>query len=317
MSSNKQIEDALQALAPRLGIDAIGFCKPDLEASTRFYEEWLRAGFGAEMGYLHTHLELKSRIDHVLPGANSAIAIRVGYNQPVDLTTLPRIARYAIGRDYHKVLRSGMKKLVTRAQQLEPKASFRICVDSAPVFERAIAQQAGLGWFGKNSCLIDSKFGSWFFLGVILTDLELEPSRPAKGGCGTCHLCIDACPTGAIVKLKDRWVVDSRDCISYLTIEKKGEFTKEQGKKLNEWIFGCDVCQEVCPFNQPRPDQPLRATFTGIEDFKRGRPTPSTQEAEAFTEGEWDAWSNGRAVRRMGYAGFNRNMKAIRQAEAE
>lgn len=315
MNPREQIGRYIRTVAEEIGFDAVGICQPELAQPSTFYKEWLDAGYGADMHYLRNHLQLKSHIEELLPGAKSAIAVRVGYNQPIDPLARPRIARYALGRDYHKVLRKMLKKLVERVQGLAPKASFRICVDSAPVLERTIAQQAGLGWFGKNTCLIDSKFGSWFFIGVILTDLDLTPDLPANGGCGTCRKCIDSCPTGAIVQLQDRWVVDSRNCISYLTIEKRGEFSGDEASKLGEWIFGCDICQEVCPFNQPNPRQPLRATTTLIEDFKRvSEPIPPVGAAQ-MQESDWDVWSTGRPVRRMGYDGFVRNLSATRDIQ--
>src|SRR5262249_14724893 len=158
----------------------------------------------------------KSDPKSLLPDVRSIIAVAASYSRPTaPARNHPRIARYALGRDYHKVLRGRLRALARVIQEAHPAADYRICVDSAPLAEREIAQRAGLGWFGKNTCLIDSKRGSWTVLGFLLTTVEFELDSPAIGGCGECRLCIDSCPTGAIVQLGDRWVVDSRHCISY------------------------------------------------------------------------------------------------------
>lgn len=299
----------IKAAGMELGFEAVGICKPDISAALEFYRKWLDAGFGAEMDYLHRHLELKASLDSLLPGAKSVIAVRVPYCQERwDGDDRAKVAMYALGRDYHNVVRRKLKKLGHKVTELFPHATVRACVDSAPALERTIAQQAGLGWFGKNTCLIDSKYGSWFFVGLLVTDLDLPSDTPAAGGCGTCRKCIDACPTGAIVPFEGRWAVDSRRCISWLTIEKKGPMTDEETASLDGWMFGCDVCQEVCPFNQPRADQPLRARPTRIEEFReRLRPT-SREEMLAMGEPEWDGWSLGRPVRRAGLGGLKRNL---------
>jgi epoxyqueuosine reductase len=178
------------------------------------------------------------------------------------------------------------------------------------VLERAWAQAAGLGWFGKNTCLIDSRFGSWFVLGGLATTADLEPDEPSIGGCGSCRKCIDACPTGAIVQLEGVWAVDASRCISTLTIELRRPFTEAEERLVGEWTFGCDVCQEVCPFNQPRPSQPERARPTQEDDFLRQRSWPALEQAAAWTREEWDAATRGSPVRRAGYEGWLRNVRA-------
>ena len=233
------------------------------------------------------------------------------YNQPrTDNPGEPKIARYALGRDYHRVLRSKLRKLERDLASKMPGARFRACVDSVPVMERELAQRAGLGWFGKNTCLIDSRTGSWFLIGALLTDIALEPDEPATGGCGTCRACIDACPTGAIVRLGENWQVDARQCISYLTIEKRAPFTPRESKMVADWTFGCDVCQDVCPFNQARASQPDRAPLTTEPDFLKTRVWPSLAELAEISYEDWDRLTAGSPVRRAGWEGIRRNARA-------
>ncbi len=307
------LEDKIKEFSHSVGFDAVGFCQPQLETSLSYYKSWLESGYGAEMGYLRDHLNLKASLESLLPDAKSVIAVRLNYNQPVSESKVPKVARYALGKDYHKVMRKMLKQLASEIRELVPNANFRPCVDSAPILERTIAQQAGLGWFGKNTCLIDSKTGSWFFIGLLVTNLNLESSAPAVGGCGTCQECINHCPTGAIVSHEGRWAVDSNRCISYLTIEKKGEFSSREADSIQDWLFGCDVCQEVCPFNNPSPRQPLRAALTSIDSFRNRGNGEWLQVGQEPTEVEWEAWVRGRALRRTGFQGFLRNLKAVRR----
>lgn len=293
----------LESILRAEGIDLWGVCAAQPPPHLAEYETWLAEGRHGEMGYLAEHLPLKRHPDTLLPGVRSILVIALNYNQepPQD----PKIARYALGRDYHKVLR----KKLERVAALLPDGHHRVCVDSAPLLERDFARLAGIGWYGKNTMLINSRRGSWFVLGFLLTTLELEPSEPAEGGCGTCMKCVDACPTGAILFADERWQVDARACISYLTIEHKGEFAEEQAKMIGDWTFGCDICQEVCPFNQPRETQPLRAEDTKEPDFKARR-WPKLTELAVIQQQDWDELTRGSPVRRAGYEGLKRNVRA-------
>lgn len=262
------------------------------------------------MDYLPRSIELRATLESILPGARSVIGVALNYNQPNPrVPGQPLIARYALGRDYHKVLRARLAQLGRRLDELTPDARHRPCVDSAPVLEREWANRSGLGWFGKNTMLINSRRGSWFFLGLLLTTLELEPDEPAVGGCGTCRACIDACPTGAIVFEADRWQVDARRCISYLTIEHRGEIDSSLQPLIGDWTFGCDVCQEVCPFNQPRETQPERATVSDTPDFLNRREWPSLRTLAEIDYETWDTLTQGSPVRRAGHEGIKRNAR--------
>ena len=287
-----------------LGFDLVGVSPVQNSVSIHAYRRWLDAGFAGSMDYLHRHADLRGNPAGLLPGAQSVIAVGLNYYQNVEhLPEQTRVARYALGRDYHKVIRSKLRKLV-RALEAERGGKHRICVDSAPLPEREIAHRAGLGWFGKNTMLINSKRGSWFLLGFVISTLEIEPDKPALGGCGTCSACIDACSTGAIVELDGRWQVDARSCISYLTIE----HPEEADERVGHWTFGCDICQEVCPFNQPRNSQPLRAQVTDEPDFLTRTALVDVPLARVLTltRDEWEKATQGSPIRRAGFNGLRR-----------
>lgn len=290
-------ETEIKQAALGLGFTTVGIAPAAIEVGHEFLRKWLNAGWSGTMDYMVTREALRMGAERLLPNARSVIVVTLNYFQPgPPRPGYSRIAQYAKGRDYHKVLRSKLKRL---ASNLDPSESHRVAVDSAPVLERAYAHAAGLGWFGKNTMLIDSRRGSWFFIGTILTTQALKPDRPSLGGCGSCRACIDACPTGAIQLLEGRYAVDSRKCISYLNIEHRGDI-EARLDELHGWTFGCDICQEVCPFNQPRPSQPLRAQVTSEPDLNE-RALPSLADLAMLSEAEWSKLTEGRALRRAGY----------------
>jgi len=298
-----------KAEALRLGFTTVGVCDAVEAPHAEFYNRWIDKGYHGTMEYLASHRGPKKSPQSLLPGARSLILVTLNYNQPnPPQAGKPRIARYALGRDYHRVLHGKLKRLKGWIEQTYPGETCRATVDSAPLFERDYARLAGLGWFGKNTMLIDSRRGSWFFIGALLTTVHLQPDAPAEGGCGNCTRCIDACPTGAIVFEDGRWQIDARRCVSYLTIEHKGLIDPALQNKLGGWTFGCDVCQEVCPFNAPRESQPLRAAQTGEPDFTP-REWPSLRELVKISEADWDRLTQGSPIRRTGREGLQRNAK--------
>lgn len=308
MESPRQLTEFALAKAHEFGFDLAGVCSAAKPASWPYYAEWIKKGSHGSMSYLETSLDLRSDPARLLEGVRSIVAVGINYHQSNPAVQgEPRVAQYALGRDYHRTVRAKLRKLQTALQDLLPAAEFRVCVDSAPILEREFAHRAGLGWFGKNTCLIDSKRGSWFLIGLLLTTADLESTGEATGGCGTCRLCIDACPTGAIVQSEGRWQVDARRCLSYHTIENRGEIPADIEPKLGEWTFGCDVCQEVCPFNQPRASQPLRARSTVEPDFLAKRQWPNLIQLTQMGEAEWDKLTRGSPVRRAGLRGLKRN----------
>lgn len=298
MITSEQVKSAARSL----GFDLVGVAPAEKPAGYAHYRDWLAAGFHGDMAYMENHAALRSHPDTLLPGVRSIIAVGLNYYQPASWQPgNTKIARYAWGRDYHRVIRQKLRRLAADMGV----GQFRVCVDSAPLLERENAHRAGLGWFGKNTMLINSQRGSWFLLGFLLTSIELEPDAPALGGCGTCRKCIEACPTGAIVRVDDRWQVDARRCISYLTIENP----EHSDERIGDWTFGCDVCQEVCPFNEPRNSQPLRAQVTTEADFLRKTPLVDVplSSIRTLSEAEWDAISAGSPIRRAGYSGLLRS----------
>lgn len=300
----RQATEELKAEALRLGFNSVGVC--DAIASEHFevYERWISRGYHGTMRYLQDQLETRRDPRSLLASAKSVVGVTLDYYQ-APLASEPKIARYALGRDYHKVMRAKLRKLAAWISATYPDAECRACVDSAPILEREFASLAGLGWFGKNTMLIDSKRGSWFFVGLLLTSVEFRADEPAIGGCGTCMACVESCPTGAIAEVDGRWQVDSRSCLSYLTIEHRGSIDAD----LHGWTFGCDVCQEVCPFNAIRTSQPLRARMATEPDFLRQRAWPQLEALAEIDYDQWDALTRGSAVRRAGFEGIRRNAR--------
>ena len=225
----------IKAYARALGFDLVGIAPAQSPPHAESFLHWLAQGYAGAMEYLQRTAHLRVNPAELLPDARSAVVVGLNY-APAELPdTDYRIARYALGDDYHQVIRAKLETLLSAIQAVAPEAQGRICVDSAPVLERDLAWLAGLGWYGKNTCLINTHRGSYFFLGVLLLTLELEYDTPAEGGCGTCRLCLDACPTGA---LTEPYTLDARKCISYLTIELRDSIPESYRAPMGEWLFG-------------------------------------------------------------------------------
>lgn len=249
--------------------------------------------------------KVEERLDptRLLPGARTVIVGLFNYyrENPTLAWDSGKIARYAGGRDYHRVVESKLKRFAHEIQGHYPQAKTWWSVDSGPVLERYWAEQAGVGWVGKNTLLINPGLGSWTFIGVVLTDLVINPDQPHADHCGTCSRCIEACPTDA---LREPGVLDSGRCISYWTIEHRGEIEPEAGSHLGGWIFGCDDCQTACPWNR-HAEPTSEPEFQIREEFSR----PNLVQWAHQTWEEWDALTRGSAVRRAGYEGFARNCR--------
>jgi epoxyqueuosine reductase len=213
--------------------------------------DWLGRGYDGEMDYMRRHAEARRHPAAVLPEVRSVVMVGMNYAPGGESPSAGKIARYAQGADYHDVLRRRLNQLLARVQEQVPGCRGRAVVDTAPLLERDFARRAGLGWFGKNTMLLNKRHGSYFFLGALLLDLELRPDPPHETShCGTCTACLDACPTQAFAA---PGLLDSRRCLSYLTIEVKGPVPEEMRPAMSEWLFGCDVCQEACPWNRKAP----------------------------------------------------------------
>ncbi len=260
--TNPSLTHELKTEASRQGFDLAGVCPAVTPEGIDRFGQWIAAGYAGEMSYLTARTEAYTHPRHVLDGARSILMLAMNYRTDEPEVPRPgdgRISRYAWGTDYHELIRDRLNALAGFLQGRSPKALVRTVVDTAPLLEREFAQLAGLGWIGKNTLLLNKQNGSWFFLAALLTDLELEYDRPhATDHCGTCTACLDACPTDAFV---DAYVLDARKCISYLTIEVRGAVPRDLRPGIGDWLFGCDICQEVCPWNH-------RAPMTPEPDFK-------------------------------------------------
>jgi|TARA_B110000438_G_scaffold164197_1_gene157113 epoxyqueuosine reductase len=291
-----------------LGFQEIGFTNIDLSKAEKNLKKWLDLKFHGEMHYMEKHGLKRSRPDLLIPNTISVISARMNYltvdkkstESLLDHPEKAYISRYALGRDYHKVLRQRLKRLGEKIEASVNEFGFRVFVDSAPVLEKPLAEKAGLGWIGKNTNLIDKNTGSWFFLGELYTDLDLPISLSSKEHCGTCRECIDICPTQAIVA---PYVLDARRCISYLTIELKGSIPLEYRKLIGNRIYGCDDCQIFCPWNK-------FAAQSSVKDFNPRHDLDSLDLIEAFlwTEEAWLRKTEGSAIRRIGFEQWLRNV---------
>jgi epoxyqueuosine reductase len=292
--------ETVKRIAQECGFELCGVAPAEPAEDFALFERWVAHGMAGEMRYLQDRrADLRRDPRRLLPSAKSVICVGRLYNTaPPRLD--PPVSRYAWGEDYHDVLGRGLEQIAARLNEMEP-FEWKICVDTAPLLERTYARLAGLGWIGKNTCLINEPLGSWFFLGEILASLELEPDSPPPDRCGTCTRCIDACPTQALVPEGSGFTLDSRRCISYLTIELRGPIPQDLAAGMGEHIFGCDICQEVCPWNS-------RAPLT-VEPAFQPRDLPALEEWARMTEEEFREFVRGTPLARPKYAGFMRNVE--------
>ncbi|MDP2178946.1 tRNA epoxyqueuosine(34) reductase QueG [Methylicorpusculum sp.] len=291
-----------------LGFQQVGISGTDLREAEQHLENWLQNGYQGEMSYMSRHGLKRTRPLLLEPGTQSIISVRMDYQteagpvmtQNLETPLAAYISRYALGRDYHKILRSRLQKLADRIHEITGPFGYRVFTDSAPVMEKAIAEKAGLGWIGKHSNLINRKAGSWFFLGEIYTDLPLPADVPATSHCGDCVACIDICPTRAIVA---PYQVDARLCVSYLTIELQGSIPEALRPLIGNRIYGCDDCQLICPWNR-------FARLTSEQDFSPRHRLNSRQLMDLFgwDEAAFLTHTEGSAIRRIGHKRWLRNI---------
>ena len=304
-SRYSDIVDAIRAKAQEIGFAACGFASvgdvPD--AVYKHWQEWIAAGKHASMSYMEQHAVLRRNPQELLPGARTVISLALNYYPAESMPAAnPRFARYAYGEDYHDVMRRMMGELVQHIQSLRC-CDCRCCCDTAPIFERYWAVQAGVGFIGRNSQLIIPDSGSYFFLGEVLTTLELPASQPLLSQCGSCRKCIDACPVGAISEDRS---IDARRCISCQTIENRGVIPAEVAQRMGRRVYGCDTCQEVCPHNS-------HATPTTVEAFKPNEEfsTLTYQRLCRLTQDDFSRIFARSAVKRAKYQGLMRNVEAL------
>ena len=307
MNTPFSTERFIKQKAQELGLAPVGIAEARSFEEMSHFERWLRQGYAADMAYLGRRLLERLDPQKVLPGAKSVIVCGLSYNRKsersVELEDANRgwISRYAWGDDYHEVLKERLRLLASHLERhLQADFAHKIFVDTGPVLERVFAYHAGLGWFGKNACIIHPKLGSYFFLGVILTDLELMPDEPLPDRCGTCQRCLEACPTGALVAPR---VLDSRLCISYQTIENRGPIGASVAARLEKNLFGCDICQEVCPWNRRAP-----LSQESCFDPRPGFYAPDLQEFFKQVFEEYPAGFKNSALKRAKKRGLLRNV---------
>ena len=292
--------------AKKLGFSSCGISKARfLSEEAKNFEKWLSNGYQGSMSYLERNIDKRLDPTLLVPGSKSVISLAFNYFPPKKLIENNNfiISKYAYGKDYHKVLKKKLKKLLFLMRERIGDIEGRVFVDSAPIHERAWAKLSGLGWVGKNSLLINKNQGSYFFLAEIICDLELEYDEPVLNRCGNCSRCIDACPTGAITKAQ---VINAKKCISYLTIENKDNIPEELNDSMNNSIFGCDVCQDVCPWNKnSKPHEEIE--FLPKKNLKKLRKKDWVE----LTEETFDRIFEGSAIKRTKYKGLKRNIRAV------
>lgn len=302
-----QLATLIKQWGAELGFQHVGITDIDLSKHQAHLQAWLDKGYHGEMTFMEQHGDLRTRPDKLHPGAVRAISVRMdylpaeaGFAKTLNNPRLGYISRYALGRDYHKVLRKRLKQLGDRIQAHFQGTDFRPFVDSAPILERQLAEQAGLGWTGKHSLLLSEQGGSWFFLGELLINLPLPVDAPVAEKCGKCTACITICPTQAIV---EPYVVDARRCISYLTIEHKSAIPEEFRPLMGNRIYGCDDCQLICPWNR-------FAQLTAEDDFapRKDLHQPELLELWAWDEQTFLTRTEGSPIRRIGYEKWRRNL---------
>lgn len=308
MLANEDISRQIKDYAYSLGFDACGICKaePIGVEEQQHFKDWISDSYHADMDYMARNTEKRCDPTLLVEGSRSVISVALNYypktKQPQEN---PQFAYYAYGKDYHDVVKSKLQMLLDYIKSLEPAAEGRAFVDTAPILERYWAAKAGLGFIGKNSLLIIPKKGSYFFLGELIINLELTYDTPLDLSCGNCTRCLDACPTAAIVKPR---VVNASKCISYQTIENRGEIDEQVIPKMNNRFYGCDICQQVCPWNR----------------YSRPHQTVEFNPSQAFLDLSFDRLDNlsvedyqkifkGSAVKRAKFTGLKRNLEALRQ----
>lgn len=307
-SNFSNLAKQIKSWGMELGFDEVGITDTKLDTHETHLMNWLTAGYHGEMSYMSEHGTKRSQPNKLIPGTIRIISTRINYQTPeseneedvLKNKNLAYISRYALGRDYHKVIRKRLQKLAEQIEKSVGPFGYRAFVDSAPVLEKALAEKAGLGWIGKHTNLINRECGSWFFLGELYTDLPLPIDRPVKDHCGTCSTCIDICPTQAII---GPYKLDARRCISYHTIEVKESIPTEFRKAMGNRIFGCDDCQLYCPWNRFEKKSEL-ADFA----VRNNLDAPELIELFAWTEQEFLKNTEGSAIRRIGYECWLRNI---------
>jgi epoxyqueuosine reductase len=304
--SRQELSTQIKLKARELGFDLVGIAPAHPSQYQDYFRQWLAQGRAGTMHYLHKRFEERTDPAMYLPGAQSVVCVAVNYYAPLeepDQSKRGKVARYALGDDYHEVLKPKLHQLADWIHAAVPECQTKAAVDTAPLMEKELAARAGIGWLGKNTCIINPHIGSWLLLGEIITTAELEYDNPAADHCGTCTRCIDACPTAAITA---PYQLDARKCISYLTIEHRDEIEPALGAAVGEWLYGCDVCQDVCPWNS-------KAVGTEAAEFQPRMPTGSLDVGEVlnWAPDDYRARLKGSAMKRVKLPVLQRNARIV------
>lgn len=304
----KKLAEDIKCWGIKLGFQQVGICDTDLSKAEAVLNDWLEKNYHGDMGWMAKHGNKRSRPQELVPGTVRIISVRLDYlpesiqscNELLQQTGQAYISRYALGRDYHKLMRKRLQQLADKILDITNEFNFRVFVDSAPVLEKAIAEKAGNGWIGKHTNLLQKQTGSWFFIGELYINLPLPVDSPAENHCGSCTSCLESCPTNAFVA---PYKLDARKCISYLTIENKGAIPEEFRSQMGNRIYGCDDCQLVCPFNR-------FAEQTIVNDFNPRHNLNNATLIEVFNWSETEFLNRleGSAIRRIGYQSWLRNI---------
>jgi len=294
-------------IAKELGFDIIGFAKAKiLNDEILLYQNWLKNGFQSNMDYMNKNTDKKKDVSKILPSVKSIISLGVSYYKDEDYTdksdNAGKVSRYAWGKDYHIVLKEMLNKLESQLKEIDNKFESISYVDTGPVLDKVWAIKAGLGWMGKHTNVINKNIGSWFFIGNIFCNYEFIYSKEINDFCGSCNACIEACPTGAIIV---PYIVDSNKCISYYTIENKGVIPTEFKNKFDDWAFGCDICQDVCPWNQKF------SKVTDVKEFEAKNKFIKKDEIEQMSESEFNNKFKDSPIKRSKLKGIKRNLSFI------
>lgn len=312
VTSDSTITKTIKTKARELGFSSIGVARTvSLETEGVRLQQWLSRGYHGTMEWMQKNFEKRVDPRQVLPNARSVVSLALNYYTPVEHSEnseTGKISRYAWGDDYHIVMTSRIQMLVDCIKLERPEVNARFYVDTGPVLDKAWAVRAGVGWLGKHTNVITKEYGSWVFLGEIILDLELEYDEPMADFCGTCTACIEACPTDAIV---GPYVLDSTKCISYLTIELKGPIPDKMKRELNGWVYGCDICQDVCPWNkfqQPTNEGAFLPRGENVE--------PRLEDLQSISAEEFTRRFKKSPIKRTKREGIVRNAKAVREGRS-
>ena len=306
LDKKSHYSESIKSKAKDLGFLSCGISKADfLEEEAPRLEQWLNQNHHGEMAYMANHFDKRLDPRVLVPGAKSVVSLLLNYHSKEKQTDVeaPKIASYAFGDDYHKVIKDKLKQLMSFIHQEIGEVQGRVFVDSAPVMDKAWAAKSGLGWIGKNTNLISKKVGSFFFIAELILDLDLEHDHPATDHCGSCTACIDACPTDALLA---PYQIDGSKCISYVTIELKNEIPTDFQGKMDNWAFGCDVCQTVCPWNRFATPHSEPA-FNPPDELL----SLSKNEWEEMTQEVFSVIFKNSAIKRTKYEGLKRNIKFL------